>query len=96
MSQPYVEITVFEKDGGSLSKHIERINGKIADDSSASDVPNGSARRARIGVDTFEALAAIQAVAKQGREGHDEHLSRDGHLGARLRPPRPRPHPLPR
>ena len=41
------EITVFTKSGGPLSKHIELIDGKIANDSSSA-MAKGSARRAQI------------------------------------------------
>jgi hypothetical protein len=59
MSGRCAEITAFEKDRGALSKHIELINGKIANDSSACRMANGSARRVRIDLDNLGALADL-------------------------------------
>jgi hypothetical protein len=44
-----IEVTAFRKDnGGLLSKHIELINGKISNDSSACFMSRGKARRVPI------------------------------------------------
>ena len=53
------EITVFTKSGGPLSKHIELIDGRIANDSSACQMAKGSARRVRIDLDNITALADL-------------------------------------
>jgi len=53
------EITVFTKSGGPLSKHIELIDGRIANDSSACQMAKGSARRVRIDLHNITALADL-------------------------------------
>jgi hypothetical protein len=59
VSERSAEITVFEKDGGSLNKHIELLDGKIVNDSSDCRMANGIARRVKIDLDNMQALADI-------------------------------------
>ena len=51
------EITVFQKSGGPLTKHLALRDGKIVNDSSACPMVNGSARRVRL--DSMAALADL-------------------------------------
>jgi hypothetical protein len=53
------EITVFTKSGGPLSKHIELIAGRIANDSSSCRMARGSARRVRIDLANLAELADL-------------------------------------
>jgi hypothetical protein len=55
----FAEITVFAKSGGPLSKHIELIDGKIANDSSSCRMAKGSARRVRIDLANMQAFAGL-------------------------------------
>ena len=45
---PFAEITVFTKRGGALSKHIELVDGRVANDSSDCAMAEGMAQRIRI------------------------------------------------
>ena len=73
MPRSHVEITVFEKHGGPLTKRIALRDGKMANDSSACRMANGSARRVKIDkmqvlADLIDNLASNQACAL-GRGG---------------------------
>jgi hypothetical protein len=59
MTEPWhVEVTVFTKTNGPLSKHIElSADGKIVNDSSMCGMANGTARR--VNIDSVQALAGL-------------------------------------
>ena len=59
MTNRCAEITFFTKSGGALSKHIELIDGKIANDSSSCRMAKGSARRVRIDLGNMQAFAGL-------------------------------------
>ena len=59
MTDRCAEITVFTKSGGPLSKHIELIDGKIANDSSSCRMAKGSARRVKIDLANMASLADL-------------------------------------
>jgi hypothetical protein len=52
-----IEITVFEKTGGPLTKKINLDNGKVVSDGSACVMSEGTARR--VVIDNIEALASL-------------------------------------
>ena len=53
------EITVFVKNGGPLSKHIELLDGKIANDSSSCRMAKGDARRVKIDLADMTSFADL-------------------------------------
>jgi hypothetical protein len=53
------EITVFTKRGGPLTKHIELVDGSVANDSSACSMGSGVARRVQIQLNDIVALAQL-------------------------------------
>jgi len=53
------EITVFTKRGGPLTKHIELVDGRIANDSSLCGMGAGAARRVQINLNDIAALAKL-------------------------------------
>jgi hypothetical protein len=59
MIERHAEITVFTKSGGPLSKHIELIDGKIANDSSSCRMAKGFAHRVRIDLANMASLADL-------------------------------------
>jgi hypothetical protein len=59
MTNRCAEITIFSKASGPLSKHIELIDGKIANDSSACRMATGSARRVRIDLANMTSFADL-------------------------------------
>jgi hypothetical protein len=54
-----IEITVFEKSGGPLSKKIHLIDGRLANDDRACSMSRGMARRVRVDPANMAALAGL-------------------------------------
>src|ERR1700722_6607567 len=57
MTDRCAEITVFTKRNGPLTKHLELINGKVANDSSGCRMARGSARRVAIDLNNLTTFA---------------------------------------
>ena len=56
---PIAVITIFEKSGGPLTKHIELVDGQVSNDSSQCSMGSGHAKRVQINLNNTAALAQL-------------------------------------